>query len=175
MVTASMVPAVFEAADNAIALLLNWLATHTPGSPFEKRAPRELTFAHGWARVRESGRPCKKGATSAETPRSRLVGPGDRPWKGGDAVRGWRWQPTVSPHSFGCHFVEVTWQPEIARLRVSRVVTVIDAGRILNPIRWSHQFDGRCCDGGIGMARSKHTLYDRQNGGPTSIAISPTT
>ena len=30
--------------------------------------------------------------------------------------------PKFSKHSFGCHFVEVTWQPEIARLRVSRVV-----------------------------------------------------
>jgi len=39
-----------------------------------------------------------------------------------------------STHSFGAHFVEVTWQPEIARLRISRVVTVIDAGRILNPL-----------------------------------------
>jgi CO/xanthine dehydrogenase Mo-binding subunit len=24
-----------------------------------------------------------------------------------------------STHSFGCHFVEITWQPEIARLRVT--------------------------------------------------------
>src|SRR6266568_2590264 len=36
MVTASMVPAVFAAADNAIASLLR-IATTTPGSPFEKR------------------------------------------------------------------------------------------------------------------------------------------
>src|SRR5262245_20398128 len=43
-----------------------------------------------------------------------------------------RYQPKFSTYSFGCHFVEVTWQPEITRLRVSRVVTVIDASRILN-------------------------------------------
>ena len=41
--------------------------------------------------------------------------------------------PEFSMHSFDCHFVEVTWQPEIARLRVGRVVTAMDAGRILNP------------------------------------------
>ena len=35
---------------------------------------------------------------------------------------------TYSFHSYGAQFVEVTWRPEIARLRVSRVVTVIDAG-----------------------------------------------
>jgi len=37
-------------------------------------------------------------------------------------------------HSYGCHFVEVTWQPATARLRVNRVVTVIDGGRIINPL-----------------------------------------
>jgi xanthine dehydrogenase YagR molybdenum-binding subunit len=28
--------------------------------------------------------------------------------------------PKFSTHSFGCHFVEVTWQPEDCRLRVNR-------------------------------------------------------
>ena len=31
-------------------------------------------------------------------------------------------KPQKSSHSFGAHFVEVSWQPEIARLRVRRVV-----------------------------------------------------
>ena len=52
-------------------------------------------------------------------------------------------KPKFSTHSFGCHFVEVTWQPEIARLRVSRVVTVIDAGRILNPLAGRNQIEAR--------------------------------
>jgi hypothetical protein len=50
--------------------------------------------------------------------------------------------PKFSKHSFGCHFVEVTWQPETARLRVSRVVTVMDAGRILNPLAGRNQIEG---------------------------------
>jgi xanthine dehydrogenase YagR molybdenum-binding subunit len=37
-----------------------------------------------------------------------------------------------STHSFGAHFVEVEWDPGIARLSVSRVVSVIDGGRIIN-------------------------------------------
>jgi xanthine dehydrogenase YagR molybdenum-binding subunit len=41
-------------------------------------------------------------------------------------------KPKTSTHSFGAQFVEVTWQPEIARLRVNRVLTVIGAGRIIN-------------------------------------------
>ena len=50
-------------------------------------------------------------------------------------------KPKFSTHSFGCHFVEVTWQPEIARLRVNRVVTAIDGGRIINPLAGRNQID----------------------------------
>src|SRR5262249_54038846 len=74
-------------------------------------------------------------------------------------------KPKFSTHSFGCHFVEVTWQPEIARLRVSRVVTVIDAGRIINPLAGRNQIEGAVVMG-IGMALLEHTTYDPQNGAP---------
>jgi xanthine dehydrogenase YagR molybdenum-binding subunit len=74
-------------------------------------------------------------------------------------------KPKFSTHSFGCHFIEVTWQPEIARLRVSRVVTVIDAGRILNPLAGRNQIEGAVVMG-IGMALFEHTSYDPQNGAP---------
>src|SRR6266540_7331112 len=43
MATSSIVPAVFQAADNAIASLLT-IATTTPGSPFEKRKSDDLVF-----------------------------------------------------------------------------------------------------------------------------------
>ncbi len=46
MVTGSMVPAVFAAADQAIASLLT-IATKTPGSPFEKRSSKDLSFGDG--------------------------------------------------------------------------------------------------------------------------------
>jgi xanthine dehydrogenase YagR molybdenum-binding subunit len=74
-------------------------------------------------------------------------------------------KPKFSTHSFGCHFLEVTWQPEIARLRVSRVVTVIDAGRILNPLAGRNQIEGAVVMG-IGMALLEHTSYDPQSGAP---------
>jgi xanthine dehydrogenase YagR molybdenum-binding subunit len=74
-------------------------------------------------------------------------------------------KPKYSTHSFGCHFVEVTWQPEIARLRVSRVVTVVDAGRIINPLAGRNQIQGAVVMG-IGMALFEHTTYDLQSGAP---------
>src|SRR5207244_5916298 len=54
MVTGSMVPAVFAAADQAIASLLT-VATMTPGSPFEKRLPSELAFQNGRVFVKAEG------------------------------------------------------------------------------------------------------------------------
>ena len=54
MVTGSMVPAVFAAADNAITSLLK-IATTTPGSPFEKRKADELAFEGGRVFVKADG------------------------------------------------------------------------------------------------------------------------
>ena len=70
-----------------------------------------------------------------------------------------------SLHSFGAQFAEVTWQPETARLRVSRFVSVIDAGRMLNPKPARNQIEGAVVMG-IGMALFEHTHYDPRNGQP---------
>ena len=160
MVTGSVVPAVFAAADNAIASLLT-IATTTPGSPFEKRKPDELAFEGGRVFVKADGP--AGGVPFADLLRRanlRMVtGSGKSEATFGNP------KPKFSTHSFGCHFVEVTWQPEIARLRVSRVVTVIDAGRILNPLAGRNQIEGAVVMG-IGMALFEHTTYDPQNGAP---------
>ena len=70
-----------------------------------------------------------------------------------------------SSHSFGAHFVEVTWQPEIARLRVRRVVSVIDGGRIINPKTARNQIEGAIVMG-VGMALFEVTHYDPQTAAP---------
>jgi xanthine dehydrogenase YagR molybdenum-binding subunit len=160
MATGSLVPAVFQAADTAIASLRTIAAT-TPGSPFEKRKPDELAFEGARVFVRADGP--GGGVPFADVLRRanvRLVtGSGKSEATFGNP------KPKYSTHSFGCHFVEVTWQPEIARLRVSRVVTVIDAGRILNPLAGRNQIEGAVVMG-IGMALLEHTIYDPQNGAP---------
>jgi xanthine dehydrogenase YagR molybdenum-binding subunit len=160
LATASVVPGVFQAADNAIASLLS-IATTTPGSPFEKRKPDDLAFEGGRVFVRADG--AARGVPFADLLQRanlRLVTGSGR----SEATFG-NPKPKFSTHSFGCHFVEVTWQPEIARLRVSRVVTVIDAGRILNPLAGRNQIEGAVVMG-IGMALLEHTSYDPQNGAP---------
>ena len=54
----------------------------------------------------------------------------------------------------------MTWQPETARLRVSRVVTVIDAGRIINPKPARNQIEGAVVMG-VGMALFEETVMTR--------------
>jgi xanthine dehydrogenase YagR molybdenum-binding subunit len=160
MATGSVIPAVFAAADKAIEALLT-VATTTPGSAFEKRKAEELTFEGG--RVFVKANAPAGGVHFADVLRRanvRLVtGSGKS-----EATFGEK-KPKFSTHSFGCHFVEVTWQPEIARLRVNRVVTVIDAGRIINPLAGRNQIEGAVVMG-IGMALLEHTTYDPQNGAP---------
>jgi xanthine dehydrogenase YagR molybdenum-binding subunit len=160
LATESVVPAVFAAADDAIASLLT-IATITPGSPFENRLPADLAFEGG--QVFEKADGAAKGVPFDNLLRRanlRLVtGSGKSEAFFGNP------KPKYSTHSFGCHFVEVTWQPEIARLRVSRVVSVMDGGRIINPLTGRNQIQGAVVMG-IGMALLEHTSYDPQSGAP---------
>lgn len=160
MATESVVPAVFAAADSAISSLLTIAAT-TPGSPFEKRKPDDLAFQDGRVFVKADG--AAKGVPFPDLLRRanvrQVAGSGKSEATFGNP------KPKFSTHSWGCHFVEVTWQPEIARLRVSRVVTVMDAGRIINPLAGRNQIVGGVVMG-IGMALLEHTSYDPQNGAP---------
>ena len=71
----------------------------------------------------------------------------------------------VSLHSYGCQFVEVEWEPEIARLRVSRVETVIDGGRIINKRAATNQIMGAVVMG-VGMGLLEQTVYDHRTGQP---------
>ena len=160
MATASVIPAVSAAASKAIESLLA-LATRTPGSPFENRKPDDLAFENGRVFLKSNG--TTSGVPFDQVLRRanvRLVsGSGKSEATFGNP------NPKFSSHSFGCHFVEVTWQPEIARMRVNRVVTVIDAGRIINPLAGRNQIEGAVVMG-IGMAFLEHTTYDPQNGAP---------
>ncbi|PWT87658.1 MAG: xanthine dehydrogenase family protein molybdopterin-binding subunit, partial [Proteobacteria bacterium] len=160
LATESVVPAVIAAADSAIASLRT-TATTTPGAPFAKSKPDELAFEGGRVFVKADGP--ARGVPFADLLRRanlRLVtGSGKSESKFANS------KSKFSMHSFGCHFVEVAWQPEVARLRVSRVVTVIDAGRIINPLAGRNQIEGSVVMG-IGMALFEHTSYDPQTGAP---------
>jgi xanthine dehydrogenase YagR molybdenum-binding subunit len=160
MATASVVPAVSQAAGKAIDALLA-LAVDAPGSKFAGRKASALEYTRG--RVHAKGEPASSGIAFEDVLRmgklQAVSGQGSSEGSFGAA------KPKLSSHSFGAHFVEVTWQPEIARLRVSRVVTVIDAGRILNPLAGRNQIEGAVVMG-IGMSFFEETSYDPRSGAP---------
>ncbi len=168
MATASVIPAVLEAADNAIKSLLT-VATTTPGSPFEKRKNDELAFESGRVFLKANGR--ASSIPFADVLRRAdlrfVTGSGKSNATFGEEKKE---KPKFSTHSYGCHFVEVTWQPEIARLHVNRVVSVMDAGRIINPLAGRNQIEGAVVMG-IGMALFEHTTYDPQNGAPINSNV----
>ncbi|KAB2352189.1 xanthine dehydrogenase family protein molybdopterin-binding subunit [Actinomadura rudentiformis] len=62
-------------------------------------------------------------------------------------------------HSFGAVFVEVRIKPRLGVLRVSRVVTAHDPGRVLNPRTARGQVMGGVT-WGIGFALMEHTMVD---------------
>jgi CO/xanthine dehydrogenase Mo-binding subunit len=56
-----------------------------------------------------------------------------------------------TPAVYAAHFVEVHVDPDLGTIRVARVVSAVDGGRILNPKTARSQIIGGIA-GGIGMA-----------------------
>jgi xanthine dehydrogenase YagR molybdenum-binding subunit len=159
MAAASIIPAVSEAADKAKRSVLT-VASKTPGSKFLDVDAKELAWTNGMIhRSSESpagGVPFQEVLSLANL--KTVTG------KGKSAATP-RKKDKVSKHSYGVHFVEITWQPELARLRVSRVITVIDAGKMINPKTARNQIEGAVVMG-IGMAMFEQTHYEPTRGAP---------
>lgn len=64
---------------------------------------------------------------------------------------------------FGAHCVEVRWDPEITKLRVSRMVGAFDTGRIINRKTATNQIQGALVMG-LGMALLEEVVYDERTG-----------
>jgi xanthine dehydrogenase YagR molybdenum-binding subunit len=74
-------------------------------------------------------------------------------------------QEKYSNHSFGAHFCEVSYDPEIVRLRVTRWLSVIDGGQMINLKTSRNQIMGSVTMG-IGMAMLEETVYDQRTAQP---------
>lgn len=161
--TASVIPAVLDATRAAIQMVLS-RAGAVDASPFAGAKPEELAFSE--ARVHRRNEAAESGVPFArilEAARMHAASGSASANGGFDDPLKKEW----SIHSYGAHFAEVTWEPETARLRVSRVVTVIDGGKILNLRAARNQVEGAVVMG-VGMALFEHTVYDERSGAPVN-------
>lgn len=159
--TASVTPAVLDAARKACRTMLV-AAVGAAGSPFVGKKAEELEFVDGTIRLKGQTNGALTFAQVLQIAKVKAVsGTGKSGGTFGNP------NEKFSSHSYGAQFAEVTWQPEIARLRVSRVVTVIDAGRMLNPRAARNQIEGAVMMG-VGMALFEETMYDGRTGAPVN-------
>jgi xanthine dehydrogenase YagR molybdenum-binding subunit len=159
--TATIIPAVAEAAVNAIKVVLT-TACSAQGSPFLGKEPADLVMSSGHVHL-------KGQSPSSGVPFQEILKLGNLASANGEGKTGGYGSDTdgknFSSHSFGAQFVEVEWDPGICRLRVNRVVSVVDAGRIINARTARNQMAGAIVMG-IGMGLLEATSYDPRNGHP---------
>jgi xanthine dehydrogenase YagR molybdenum-binding subunit len=159
--TATILPALLDGIDAAVKVVQN-VAVTTDGSPFKGQDASSLAMTAGRIYVKgqslDSGVPFGQLLTMANL--ASANGDGRSGGLGADPR-----SHNYSTHSFGAQFVEVEWDPEIAHLRVSRVVSAVDCGRILNKMTAANQMEGAIVMG-IGMSLFEQTIYDQRNGHP---------
>lgn len=161
MATASVIPATFLASDNATKKLLS-IVSSSQGLPLSGKKPEELVYTEGFVHLK--GEPPKSGMSFDKA----LQGAHVQAAPGRGKSEGTMFKkPDVSRHAYGAHFVEVTWEAMTARLRVNRVVTVIDAGKIINPKTARNQIEGAAIMG-IGMGLFEETIYDHRSAAPVN-------
>lgn len=159
--TATVLPAIAEATDNAVKVALATAAT-AKESPFHGKQTGDLAFHEGKVHLKDQ-------PASSGTPYQQLLKMANIDAANGEGNTGaLQSSPEArkySTHSFGAQFVEVEWDPGIARLRVSRVVSVIDGGRMINKKTAENQIAGAVVMG-IGMGMLEETNYVPKTGQP---------
>ncbi|HET7103675.1 MAG TPA: xanthine dehydrogenase family protein molybdopterin-binding subunit [Terracidiphilus sp.] len=177
MVTSAVLPAASSAVDGAVKRLLN-VAAGTLGSPFHGMKPESLAFVGG--RVHAPGQSAQPQVVGAALHSGGELNANGVPFEEvlrlanlsgllAEGVTSPSWEDAkakdYSLHSFGAHFAEVEWEPEIARLRVSRIFSIFDCGRIINKGAGTNQILGAAVMG-VGMALLECTHYEPRTGQP---------
>ena len=158
--TASVSEAIIQAAA-AMKAKLAGIAAADPGSPLAGLKPEELALSEG--RLVAAASP-SRGVAVADLVRK----------SGGSGVEASasvkledEKTKKFSIHSFGAHFCEVKIDPLLPRVQVTRWVSAMDIGRVLNPKTSRSQILGGVTMG-IGMALMEHTAYDPRSGRPVT-------
>jgi xanthine dehydrogenase YagR molybdenum-binding subunit len=157
--TATVIPSIVDAVNAAIKVLLA-TAVAAPGSPYQGKDSATLALSAG--RVHAKGEAADQGVAFQDVLKMANIASANGEGKSGGLGSDTK-ASEYSMHSFGAQFVEVEWDPGIARLRVSRVVSVIDGGRIINKKMATNQIAGAVVMG-VGMGLFEKTIYDPRNG-----------
>jgi xanthine dehydrogenase YagR molybdenum-binding subunit len=147
--TASAVPAVSDACD----ALLKGLREISPGGPAE-RTPAQI--------LKDAGRPSLEVETRKASP-GQTDAVFDQLLAGQFTIAGPIYPEFVS-FSYIAHFVEVRVEPRTRRVRVPRVVSVADCGRVISPRTARSQVLGGVV-WGIGATLREATEVDTRFGG----------
>ncbi|MDR9753768.1 xanthine dehydrogenase family protein molybdopterin-binding subunit [Pseudomonas sp. SZMC_28357] len=153
-ITASVLPAVAEATRAALTQLKSFAASADGG--FANVKPDTLKVSNGQL---DDG--SKKLAFGEVLKRLKVAS------AEGEAHTGMADTAKHAFSSFGAHFVEVRWDPGISRLRVSRVVSAIDVGKIVNATTARNQVEGAIVMA-IGMALFESADFDERNAMPVN-------
>ena len=155
MSTASVMPAVKEAAANARLKLVN-LAISDSESPVYGAGPADVVF--------KDGKISRKSAPDRSEGFQEVIGR-----HGGKPIEGMA-QTTLpadwdqyARHSFGAVFAEVSVDPDLGMVRVPRVVAVFDVGKVLNAKTAKSQFIGGIV-WGISLVLHEDTYLDLRSG-----------
>ena len=178
MVTSAVLPAATTAVGEAVTRLLH-VATLIPQSPFHGMEPKqpgpfERTGAfesttgqgakvvgaalHSGSELTANGIPFEEVLRMANLSGINATGKTFPSFEDPKAKE-------YSLHSFGAHFAEVEWEPDIARLRVSRIFSIFDCGRIINLKAGTNQILGAAVMG-VGMALFEGTHYESTRAQP---------
>jgi xanthine dehydrogenase YagR molybdenum-binding subunit len=174
MATSAILPAATNAVAEAVTRLLH-IATMIPQSPFHGMEPNTLALSNGLVHSKQQpqvvgaayhsgGQLTANGVPFEEVLRMANLN--------GIHATGKTFPSFEDPkakeyslHSFGAHFAEVEWEPEIARLRVSRIFSIFDCGRIINLKAGTNQILGAAVMG-VGMALLEGTHYESTRAQP---------
>ncbi|RVC39617.1 xanthine dehydrogenase family protein molybdopterin-binding subunit, partial [Mesorhizobium sp. M4A.F.Ca.ET.090.04.2.1] len=169
-----MTGAVYKAASQALDELIG-LAIADPGSPFHALQANTLVVKDGRiASPRGDGPEIPIAELLSAVGRERIEAKGDTMPANATAEERYRNYTTIavsiphtegdySRHSWCAHFVEVRVDEDFGTVRVSRVVSALDSGRLYNPKLAESQWKGGIIMG-IGQALLEEGMVDRRHG-----------
>jgi xanthine dehydrogenase YagR molybdenum-binding subunit len=159
---ASVMPAI-DAAARMLRAQLAALAIGTEGGPLHGASPADIDIADGVLFVRNDARRRDDiRAVLTRVGKDRLEATEES--KPGDEMK------QYGRHAFGAHFAEVSVDPHLGTVRVTRYVGAFAAGRVLNAKTARSQMIGGIVYG-LGMALTEETHSDARSGRITNANI----